>query len=109
MNKLKVLTFNQAIMSKLALYSTESIDPVSEFFKSPITYYFLFNAFILDIISCGIFVYQNFTHFELALETFFVVIAGLQSGGMFLSFGLKLDKVKSLQLELQKIVNNGNL
>lgn len=43
---------------------------------------------------------------DLILEPLLIIIAGVQSGGMFLSVGLRMKCVKSLMLAVQKIVDD---
>lgn len=50
--------------------------------------------------------YRNAPVLDLILEPLLIIIAGTQSGGMFLSVGLKMKHVKLLILAVQKIVDN---
>lgn len=109
MAKFKVLEYNQKFMSRFGIQSHNLNEPTNEFFKSPATYYVLINVILFTIISSAIFIYENVSQFELALQTSIIVIAGLQCGGMFLTFGLNIKKVKELHINLQNFVDEGDL
>lgn len=46
---------------------------------------------------------KNTKEFGDALDPCFVIIGGLQLGGMYIGIGLKMKKVKAVQLVLQGI------
>lgn len=50
--------------------------------------------------------FRHFPELDLILEPLLIIIAGMQSGGMFLSIGLSMNKVKALYLTVQKIVHD---
>lgn len=79
--------------------------PINGFFKSISTYYILFNTIIFLIVSSIVFLYENVEHPQYALKTGVFIVGGLQAIGMFLSFGLKMDKVSILHVKLQEIVD----
>lgn len=105
MTNLKVLEHSQVFMTKIGIHSHNLNDPTNEFFNSLATYYVLFNVIAFTIVSSAIFSYVNLYQFELALHTSIIVIAGCQCGGMFLSFGLNMTKVKVFHLNLQKLID----
>ena len=109
MAKFKVMKYNQSIMAKIGIHSHRITVPTNEFFKSPATFFFLIIFIVCHLTSSGVFVYRHFRQFEVASQAIFVLIAGFQSLGMYLSVGLNMKKVKALQLELQKIVDEGEL
>lgn len=107
MSKFSVLKYNQILMAKIGIHSFRITEPKNEFFKSFVACFILFILTAFSITSCAVFAYKNIAHFEPALEAIFVVIAGIQCAGMFLSVGLKMKNVKLLQIELQQIVDKG--
>lgn len=106
MSKFKVLQCNQSLMAKLGIHSYRLNVPTNEFLKSP-AFLILFILSVFSIASSAAFVYKNYCQFEAALQSIFVIIAGIQCGGMYLSVGLKMKEVKILQIELQNIVDEG--
>lgn len=106
-SKFKVLGYNQAFMSRLGIHSQNLIEPSNEFFKSPVSYVILFVILVFVIISSAMYMFKNFTDFELAIQAFVVVIAGIQTGGMFISIGLKMKTVKMFHIKLQEFVDKG--
>lgn len=109
MARFNVLDYNQHFMAKIGIHSYRLTDPSNEFFKTPSAYLILLILSVFSISSSAAFVYKNTDHFEAALQAIFVIIAGVQCTGMYLSIGLKMEKVKKLQIELQKLVDDGNI
>lgn len=108
MSNLKVLGYNQAFMAMIGINSHRLTDPTNEFFSSFMSYFILLNGIIFTTVSSSVFAFTHLSHIQIALETFLIVIAGMQSCGMFLSVGLKMKKIKLLHLKLQAIVDKGN-
>ncbi|XP_055304812.1 odorant receptor 67a-like [Sitodiplosis mosellana] len=108
MAKFKVLKHNQELMALLGIHSHRLTEPTNEFFKLPVTYLVLFILCTFSITSCAMFAYKNFSQFGAALEAIYIMIAGVQCGGMYLSVGLKMKQVKLLQQKLQEIVDEGH-
>lgn len=105
MAKLKVLDKNRTLMSAIGLYPNRLTELTNEFFESFSNYFILFNV-IFIIISCAVFLLNNGSDFGAALKAFLCIITGIQCGGMFLSIGLNMIKVKTLHLKLQEIVDD---
>lgn len=105
--KFIVLEFNQNFMAFIGISSHQLTEPSNEFFRSIAAYFILFNLLGWCIVSSSVFVYQNIENLELALVTALIIVAGFQSGGMFLAVGLKMAAVKMVHLRLQEIVNAG--
>lgn len=105
--KFKVLQYNQDFMAKLGLHSHRLNESTNEFFKSPAAFLILFTLGVFSITSTGVYAYKNIGHFEAALQGIFVAIAGIQCGGMYVSVGLKMDKIKDVQSKLQNMVDDG--
>lgn len=79
------------------------MQPVDNFFTSITTYYILFNTIVFLILSSVVFVYQNLWQLEVALRTCIAVVGGLQVAGMFISHGLKMDKIKEFHQKLREV------
>ena len=107
MARFEVHKYNQAFMAFIGIHSYNLTDPSNEFFKSFATFYHLFTAFTFFIISSSVFVYWNWPNLEIILEPFLESMSGLTYGGMLLSIGLNMEKVKLLHLTLQQIVDEG--
>lgn len=104
MAKFKVLERNRALMGAIGIYSNHLIEPTNDFCESFSTYFILFHV-IFYIISFSVITLKTVSDFGAALQACLCVITGIQCGGMFLSIGLKMIKVKTLHLKLQKIVD----
>lgn len=109
MQKFKVLEYNQILMAWIGIHSHHLTKPTNEFFKSPVTYYVLFITIVFSIISCAVYVFKNVSDFRSSLGACLVVIAGFQKGGLFLSTGLNMKKLKVLHLKLQEIIDKGTI
>lgn len=107
MAKFQVLKYNQITMSWMGIYSKHLATSRKEFFTSISTYIILFCLIVLCIISNGIFVYANFSHFTKVFRSINIFIGGIQGTGMFICIGLNMKKVTQLHLQLQSIVNQG--
>lgn len=103
--KLIVLEYNQALMTRIGLSSNELESPTNEFFKSFVPYYNL-SFLSINIIMCGVIMFWYFPDLDLVLEPLLIIIAGVQSGGMFLSVGLNMKHVKTFFLAVQKIIDD---
>lgn len=106
MKMFKVLKHNQTLMTWLGIHSYRLTEPNNEFSKSIGTYYILFTIFSIFIVSSGYTAIFS-SEFQTVIQATLLVVAGTQSGGMFLSIGLQMKKIKTLQLKLQEIVNEG--
>lgn len=104
MAKFRVLAYNQIFLSFLGIRFDRSTQETSEFFTTILPYCFLFVS-ISGLISSSVFIYMNRAHLENVFQSSIVFIAMLQSGGMFISFGLKIKQVKAVHFHLQDFVN----
>lgn len=104
-HKFQVFERNQAIMIPIGLSSKNLTDPKNEFFQSFMPFYNLFFLSV-NVILCGVIIYQYAPVLDLILNPVMIIIAGVQSGGMLLSVGLNMKYVKRLILTVQKIVDN---
>lgn len=82
--------------------------PTDHFFKSITTYYILINTTVFLIVSSAVFVYQNWWQMEFALRTCIAVVGGCQVAGMFISYGLKMDKIREFHRKLQEIIEESH-
>lgn len=106
-SKFKVFEHNHALMTKLGIHSYHLTEPTNDFFKSFATYAYLFVAVAFYTISTAFYIILKVEEFDDALDPCFVLIGGLQFGGMYVAIGLKMIKVKAVQLVLQEIVDDG--
>lgn len=106
MKTFKVLKHNQTLMSWLGIHSYHLTETTNEFFKSFGTYYILLSIVSIFIVSSGYTALFS-SEFQIVIQATLLVVAGSQSGGMFLSIGLQMKKIKILQLKLQGIIDGG--
>lgn len=107
MAQFNVLQYNQSFMAKIGIHSYRIAEPTNEFLQSPIAFFIPFVLIVCHVISSAVFISQNSQQFEAVLQAIFLMIAGIQSLGMYFSVGLKMKEVKILQLKLQQIVDEG--
>lgn len=105
MAQFEVLESNRKLKIWLGIYSNRLTEPTNEFFNSIATYYILFHALTILIATCAAVIFKEESQFEIASDAAVVAIAGFQFGGMFLSTGLKMKKIKFLHLTLQRTVD----
>lgn len=108
MAKFKVLKNNQKYMTHLGIYSNNLTKPTNEFFNSIISYYFV-TLMAVTLAASVAFILKNPSDVKPSLGALKICFAVFQCVGMFLGIGLKMIKVKNLHLELQGIVDEGNL
>lgn len=104
----KVLEYNQTCMARLGIHSQNLNDLSNEFFKSPIAYLILSITVLFTIISSVVYIFRNSSNFESSMQAFIVTIAGVQTGGMFISIGYKMKIIKNLHIKLQNFIDAGN-
>lgn len=105
----KALAYNQALMTRLGLSSHRLTENSNEFHKSFVPYYNL-SFLSINLILCGVIMFWNWPDLDSILEPLLIIIAGVQSGGMFVSVGLKMKQVKKFYLAVQKIIDDeGNI
>lgn len=101
-SKLKVLKYNEKYITLMAIdiekYGEEK-NLFSMFIRS-----WLLSVPILFIMSAVICTYINWPNMEICTMSSVWIFAGSQSSGMFLSFVLELDSVKSLHIQLQQFI-----
>lgn len=107
MTKFKVLKYNQIFMAKLGIHSYDLTVPKNEFFRSPAALCIVSILCIFSITSTGCYAFKNIEKFDTALQAIFVLIAGIQCLGMYVTVGLKKRQVKDVQLKLEHMVDEG--
>lgn len=105
MAKFRVLEHIRIVLTRLGMYPQSITGPNPDIIKTLTGYHIIFIICALFITSSSLFVYQNISQFELALETSLIVIAGFQIGGMLLSIRLKMKEIESLHYILQDVVD----
>lgn len=105
--KFKVLEYNQISMEWLGIHSKRLNDPTNEFYRSFVAYYILFNVISFTIIASAVYMYVHIDNFEVITESFLVACAGIQVAGMFICIGINMQKVKTLHITLQELVDKG--
>lgn len=106
---MKVLKYNQFYLTLLGISSNRLTEATNEFWKSLSSYVMLIGLVIVMFMGTLIYVFQNMYHLTLALRAILLICASLQCAGSYTSIGLKMKKVKRLQLQIQEFVDNGNL
>lgn len=104
--KFKVLKHNQSLMAWLGIHSYRLTEPSNEFYKSFGTYYILISIVSVFLISSAYTALFS-SDFQTVIQAWLLVVAGIQSGGMFISIGLEMKTIKRLQLKFQEIVDKG--
>lgn len=79
--------------------------PINNFFKSFLTWHILFHTIVCLGISSTIYVIENLWQLENALKTCHVIVGGCQAIGMFVSMGLKMEKINIFQRNFEAIVS----
>lgn len=105
MVKFKVLEYNQYCLARIGIHLHRLNEPTNEFFKTFVSYYYLFVFIILVIVSSGVFAWKSWPHMDMVSEPCLAIIGGFQATGMYLSIGLKIKKLKVLHIELQEIID----
>lgn len=105
MSNFTVLLNQKILFTWIGLYSKNwSSHLLKKFLTSFCTYFVLFHT-TTCIVGSTVFAYQNLERFDVALKTCFVIISTFQVFGTFISFGLKMNLVHLVHLELQEIVD----
>lgn len=99
---LKVLKYNEKYITLMAIDIEkfgEEKNLSSIFIRS-----WLLSVPILFIMSAVMCTYVNWPNMEICTMSSVWIFAGSQSSGMFLSFVLELNSVKSLHIQLQQFI-----
>lgn len=103
-----VLKYNQILLTWIGISSNRLNEPTNEFLKTINCYVMLFGL-TGSMIVCGAFaMYNSQDNIPEMLQAFYIVSAGIQCVGSYVSIGINMKMVKSLQNDLQRITDNGN-
>lgn len=106
---MKVFEKNQNLLVQLGLSSHRLNEPTNEFMKTFNCYVMLSGIVGPMIICAAIALYNSLNDFQGAIDAFYVLSAGIACLGSYLSIGINMKKVKYLQVELQRIVDSGEI
>lgn len=106
--KIKILKYNQRLMTLFGVYSYQLTEPSNEFYQSFGAHYVAFCNIMFLMVSPTIFSYLNISHIDLVLQNVSLITGGIQAVGMFISVGINMKKVKMLHINLQRLVDEGN-
>lgn len=95
-------------MARIGIHSHHLSEPTNKFFNSFVSYYYLFVFVVLLIVASAVNAYKNWPQIDIISEPCLIIIAGIQVTGMYLTVGFKMKQVKTLHIELQRIVDKGN-
>lgn len=108
MAKLNVMQSNQIFMAWLGIYSNHSTKRSNEFFQSPKTY-FIVGTMTMCSISFLMELFSSSSTFAHKIDSLLICVGMSEAICVFLNFGIKTANIKSLQLKLQAIVNEGGI
>lgn len=106
MAKFKVLKYNQVLMSWQGIHSMNLAEPTNEFLRSPSSYYVTFTLFAF-VVSSAVRIHGYWPEIALILKPCSVAFGGVQCVGMFICIGSQMKCIKTLHLELQRIIDEG--
>lgn len=104
MNEFIEFKYHKSIWSKLRIYPTQCENENNAFFKA-FSSYFILLVLITFNISSGTFVYENASQFTVALRACLFITGISQAIGMFYNYGLKLNEIQAVHIELQEIID----
>lgn len=103
-SKIKVLKYHQQVFAWAQIHW---VDPIREFFKSPVTFYFLFHLISFLVIASAVHLFKNTTAFLLVIQVFQQIVGGTQCAGMCINIGINMENIKLFHKKLQEIVDEG--
>lgn len=105
MTTFKVLEKIETYIAWLGVRFHRLAEHKNEFFQSFLPHYLVIVS-LSAVASTGMFIYLKWPSLEIILRTSSIVfIAMIQVTGMFVSFGSKMEQVKSMHFQLQNIAN----
>lgn len=107
MAKFKVLDYNKALMAWFGGHGSGFPKSNRAFFTSFGSCYVLFYVIGFIIISSAVFVYDQWPNYAMLLGPCFIIIAGIQSGGMIICFGLEMPIINMVNRKLEMIIDKG--
>lgn len=106
-SKFNVFEYNQKFMAWLGIHSYRLEEPTNEFFSSLGAYYIALTIGFVSIVCACTTLFAS--DFKMVIQAAFALVAAIQSGGMFISVGLNMKKIKTFHLSVQDIVDAGML
>lgn len=94
-------------MVRIGIHSYRLNEPTNDFFKSFMTYVIILFTLAFYVTSSAWYIATKTNEFGEILDPSFALIGGSQLAGMYICIGLKMRKVKAIQLVLQGIVDEG--
>lgn len=108
MTKLKVLKYNQTILTQMGLYPYRCTEPSAQLKSALFAFYFLlWTEAIFGVFSSSAYIYEHWPRLDIVSQPCLIVVGDSVCFVMVLSVGLKLKAVKVLHLKLQEIVDAG--
>lgn len=108
MAKFKVMSHNQRFMNWMGIHSYRLTEPTNEFFNSWVSYYVLCSL-TTCVVSTSAYAYKISSQIGATIDLCYLIIAASQGCGMYVSIGFNMKKVKILHIELQSIVDEGDV
>lgn len=108
MAKFSVMSYNQKFMTWMGIHSYRLNVPTNEFLNSWATYYILF-CLTTCAISTTAYAHKISSQIGATIDLCYLIIASLQAFGMYINLGINMKRVKILHLELQSIVDKGEV
>lgn len=108
MAKFKIMSHNQKLMAWMGIHSYRLTEPTNEFFDSWATFYILCSLTVC-VVSTSAYAYKISSQIGATIDLCYLIIASFQACGMYITIGFHMKKVKVLHLELQAIVDEGDV
>lgn len=106
MEKFKVFKYNQSVMARIGIYPYDIKKSTRKFFNSFAFYYFLISLTI-PVMSGAVLILQKLPDFKSIIRDILMIIGSIQSFAVYYFIGLKINKIKALDLNLQETVDDG--
>lgn len=104
---MKVLDLSLRFLTFLGICSDELDRPTNEFLKTFRCIFFLVGNIYSIGIGSAVYLYYHLAELETATNALIVLTAAVASTTSFVTFGLKMKKVKLLYREIQAIADEG--
>lgn len=108
MEKFEVLKYNQSVMARIGIYPYDIKKPTSKIYTSFAFYYFIISLTI-PVMSGTVLILQKMSDFKSIIRDILMIIGSIQSFAVYYFIGLKINKIKTLHLNLQKTIDEGML
>lgn len=104
---MQVFQYNLYYLKLLGLCSDRLTESTNEFMEIVNCYVILIGLAGLMFPCSGVYIINNRHNITLALRSVFVFCASIQWAGSYITFGMKMKKVKELHCETQNHVDSG--